>query len=84
MRQVATPLAADSVGGLYLFIGAYYALYGGWLMVLGYAVLLIVGIYEIITKDIKRRRLRRNYQPTTYRRRVYQTANRWLNCKLIG
>lgn len=61
---------------LYLFIGAYYALHGGWLMVLGYAVLLIVGIYENITKDVKRRRLRRNHRPVTYRRRVYQTANR--------
>ena len=35
-----------------LSYGAYYAIYGGWLMVLGYAILLIVGIYEIITKDV--------------------------------
>lgn len=69
--------ASCLLGALYSFsIGALYALYGGWLMVLGYAVLLIVGIYENITKDVKRRRLRRNHRPVTYRRRVYQTANR--------
>lgn len=53
-----------------------YALCGGWLMVLGYVILLIVGVYEIIAKDVKRRKLRQNHRPAAYRRRVYQTANR--------
>ena len=53
-----------------LSYGAYYALYGGWLMVLGYATLLIVGAYEIATKDMSRNRRQAARRASVYHRRL--------------
>lgn len=59
-----------------LSYGAYYAIYGGWLMVLGYAILLIVGIYEIITKDVAGHHRRVAGRASAYHRRLcYQEVS---------
>ena len=58
-----------------LSYGTYYALYGGWLMVIGYGALLAVGVYEIITKDALRHKGRAANRASAYHRRLcYQEA----------
>lgn len=58
-----------------LSYGAYYAIYGGWPMVLGYVTLLVVGAYEIVAKDMLKSRRRAARRASAYHRRLcYQEA----------
>lgn len=59
-----------------LSYGAYYAIYGGWLMVMGYALLLVVGVYEIVSKDVLCRRKNVAKCAAAYHRRLcYQETD---------
>ena len=59
-----------------LSYGAYYAIYGGWLMVMGYALLLVAGVYEIVSKDVLRRRKNVAKRAAAYHRRLcYQEVD---------
>ena len=59
-----------------LSYGAYYAIYGGWLMVMGYTLLLVAGVYEITSKDVLRRRKNVAKRAAAYHRRLcYQEAD---------
>ena len=59
-----------------LSYGAYYAICGGWLMVMGYALLLVAGVYEIVSKDVLCRRKNVAKRAAAYHRRLcYQETD---------